>query len=350
MEARAARLQAFVDELATMPVAINTDDANEQHYEVPTSYFQAVLGPHKKYSCCLYPPPAAGRAALSPAQARADATDAALGAAEEAMLALTAERAGLVDGQDVLELGCGWGSLCLYVAARYPASRVTAVSNSRTQRAYIEETATARGLTNLTVLTRDAAEWVPPPAAFDRVVSVECLEHLKNYGVALARLGGALRPGGSLFVHVFVHDTMGYHFTPAGPTDWMARHFFSGGTMPAFHLLPRFAGGDTGLTLARQWAVNGTQYARTLEAWLVRHDAKAAGVGAAMEEAYGAGAPARKWNVRWRLFYLACAELFAYRGGDTWYVAHYRFDRGRGASARGSAAGAVAVAASADEL
>lgn len=343
-----------------MPVAIQTDAANEQHYEVPTSYFKAVLGPHKKYSCCLYPPPPAGRDPLSASQARADASDEALGGAEEAMLALSCERAGLADGQDVLELGCGWGSLCLFIAGRYPASRVTAVSNSRTQREYIEGVAAERGLKNLKVLTRDAADiqtWLPQltgggggGGGFDRIVSVECLEHLKNYGVALACLGAALRPGGSLFVHVFVHDTMGYHFTPAGPTDWMARHFFSGGTMPAFHLLPRFAGGESGLSLARQWAVSGVQYARTLEAWLVRHDAKKAEVGAAMAEAYGPGAPARTWNVRWRLFYLACAELFAYEGGDTWYVAHYRFDKQRCASAGGGAAGAVAAADKGDDL
>ena len=338
-----------MDELLTLPVAINTTDANEQHYEVPTAYFLAALGPHRKYSCCLFPPQKPRLVGLSPpppispAQARADATDEALGAAEEAMLALTCARAGLADGQDVLELGCGWGSLCLFIAARHPASRVTAVSNSRTQRAFIEEAALSRGLTNLTVLTRDAAEWVPPAGVFDRVVSVECLEHMKNYRTLFTRLGAALRPGGSLFIHVFVHDTMPYHFEPAGPTDWMARHFFSGGTMPAFHLLPRFAGGETGLSLARQWAVSGVQYSRTLEAWLVRHDARRGEVLAAMADAYGPGAPARRWNQRWRLFYMACSELFAYRGGDTWYVGHYRFDKGRGSSVGGGAAGAVAA-------
>ena len=348
-EARAARLQAFVDELLTMPVAIQTADANEQHYEVPTAYFLAALGKHLKYSCCLFPALPPGAPPISAAQARKDAADDAFAAAEEAALALACERAGLANGQDVLELGCGWGSLCLFVAARCPASRITAVSNSRTQRAFIEETAVARGLKNLTVLTRDAADWVPPASAFDRILSVECLEHMKNYGVLLQRLGGALRPGGSLFIHVFVHDTMPYHFEPAGPTDWMARHFFSGGTMPAFHLLPRFAGGASGLTLARQWAVSGVQYSRTLEAWLVRHDRAKERVMAAMADAYGPGTPARRWNQRWRLFYLACSELFAYKGGDTWYVAHYRFDKGRGTSLGGGAAGAVAAEAAEQE-
>jgi cyclopropane-fatty-acyl-phospholipid synthase len=342
-EARASRLQAFIDELLTLPVAIQTADANEQHYEVPTAYFLAALGKHLKYSCCLFPPLPPGAPPISAAQARRDAADEPFAAAEEAMLRLACERAGLVDGQDVLELGCGWGSLCLFIAAAYPASRVTAVSNSRTQRAFIEEQAAARGFKNLAVLTRDAADWVPPPALFDRILSVECLEHMKNYGVLLTRLGAALRPGGALFIHVFVHDTMPYHFEPAGPTDWMARHFFAGGTMPAFHLLPRFGGGETGLTLTRQWAVSGVQYSRTLEAWLVRHDAARERVMAAMADAYGPGAPARRWNQRWRLFYLACSELFAYKGGDTWYVGHYRFDKGRASSRGGGAAGAVAA-------
>lgn len=315
----AARVtQAFVDELDASPVAVQTAAANEQHYEVPTPYFEAVLGARMKYSCCLYPDPSTT-----------------LDEAEEAMLATAAARARLADGQAVLELGCGWGSLCLYIAEKYPGSSVTAVSNSRTQKAHIDATARARGLTNLTVLTADAATFIPPASTFDRVVSVEMFEHMKNYRALMTRIEYSLKPGGRLFVHVFVHRSMPYHFESAGPTDWMATHFFSGGTMPSADLLPRCA--PAGLALAGQWAVNGTHYARTLEDWLKKHDAAKGAVAAVMADTYGA-ADAARWAQRWRIFYMACSELFAYKGGDTWYVAHYAWDKdGGGEKAVGAA-------------
>ena len=221
---------------------------------------------------------------------------------------------------------CGWGSLALFASAKFPNSRYVAVSNSRTQKQFIDARAAELGISNLEVVTADAAEFVPEAGAFDRCVSVEMFEHMKNYAELLSRIGAALRPGGKLFVHIFVHRSMPYHFeSSGGPTDWMARHFFSGGTMPSADLLPRFC--DQNLSLARQWAVSGVHYSRTLEDWLVRHDRARAQILPLFEETYGSEREARRWFARWRIFYLSCSELFKYKGGDTWFVAHYLFEK-----------------------
>mmetsp|Transcript_33271 Transcript_33271/g.94252 ORF Transcript_33271/g.94252 Transcript_33271/m.94252 type:complete len:321 (+) Transcript_33271:83-1045(+) len=241
----------FVKELKSMPVAIETDAANEQHYEVPTEYFLLCLGKHLKYSSCLYP--------------EGNET---LGEAEEAMLSLYCERAQLQDGQDVLELGCGWGSLCLYVAAKYPKSRVTAVSNSKTQRDFINHRAEERGIKNLTILTDNMVTF-HAPATYDRVISVEMFEHMKNYQVLMGRISGWLRPGGMLFVHIFVHRRFPYHFEVQREDDWMAKYFFSGGTMPSLDLLLYF---QDNLAIQDQWYINGQHYSKTLEAWLLKQD------------------------------------------------------------------------------
>jgi cyclopropane-fatty-acyl-phospholipid synthase len=300
-----ARHAALVDQLRASDLAIATAAANEQHYEVPAAFFEHVLGPHLKYSSCYWP---AGAATL--------------GEAEAAMLELTAARAGLADGQDVLDLGCGWGSLTLWAAARFPASRFTAVSNSRTQRDFIAARARARGLPNLDVRTADVRTLALPAASFDRVVSIEMFEHLRNYELVLRRIAGWLRPGGALFVHVFAHARHAYPFEDAGRTDWMAREFFTGGLMPSARLLPCF---QRDLRVAAEWLLPGTHYARTAEAWYANLMARRRAIAPILQRAYGGAAAAR--FQRWRVFFLACAELFGYRDGTEWGVAHYRFER-----------------------
>jgi cyclopropane-fatty-acyl-phospholipid synthase len=303
VEEEQARHQALVEELRRSDIASEPEAANAQHYEVPAAFFERVLGPQLKYSSCYWP---AGVARL--------------GDAEAAMLALTAERAGLADGQDVLDLGCGWGALALWAARRFPTTRITAVSHSRTQRAFIEARARAAGLSNLSVRTADVRALELPAASFDRVVSVEMFEHMRNYELLLRRIAGWLRPGGALFVHVFAHRRHAYPFEDAGRSDWMAREFFTGGLMPSTALLHHF---QRDLCLADEWHLSGMHYARTAEAWYANLMAAEGPIRALLAEAYGKDA-ARRFQ-RWRVFFLACAELFGYRGGREWLVAHYRF-------------------------
>ena len=288
---------ALIAELRRSDIAIHTDAARAQHYEVPAAFFQRVLGPHLKYSSCYWP----------------SGVDT-LGAAEAAMLGLTAERAGLADGQRVLDLGCGWGSLTLWAAARYPRSQFTAVSHAHGQREFIEDQARRRGLGNVTVRTADVRAVELPAGAFDRVVSIEMFEHMRNYAALLHRIAGWLAPGGALFVHVFAHRAHAYPFEDAGASDWMAREFFTGGLMPSTDLLRHF---QDDLQITDAWQLDGTHYARTAEAWydnLMAHRAE-------LTELLGSNAKLQ----RWRVFFLACAELFGYRGGREWGVAHYRF-------------------------
>jgi cyclopropane-fatty-acyl-phospholipid synthase len=301
--AAARRGAALVAELRRSPVAIHADAANRQHYELPPAFFARCLGPRLKYSSCFYPN---GNETLAEA--------------EEAMLALYGERAQLADGQDILELGCGWGSLTLWMAERYPDARITAVSNSAPQRRFIEQRCRERGFANVRVLTCDANRLELPAAAFDRCVSIEMFEHMRNYGVLLDRIGGWLRAGGKLFAHIFCHRTLLYPFETEGEGNWMGRHFFTGGLMPAADTLLWF---QDALRIEERWLVDGTHYQRTANHWLQRQDAHRAELMPILREAYGDAASL--WFQRWRMFWMACAELFGYGHGREWMVAHYRF-------------------------
>jgi cyclopropane-fatty-acyl-phospholipid synthase len=305
IEGQSRRQATLLAGLRASPLAVHTDAANAQHYELPPAFFRLCLGARLKYSACLY--------------ARGDES---LDAAEDAMLALTCERAELADGQDILELGCGWGSLTLWMAQRYPRASITAVSNSRPQREHIEARCRALGLGNVRVLTCDVNRLELAAGAFDRCVSVEMFEHLRNYEVLFDRIATWLRPGGALFAHVFCHRTLAYPFATAGAGNWLGRHFFTGGLMPAADTLLHF---QRGLGLEQRWLLDGRHYARTANHWLRNQDAHRDEVLAVLGEAYGAAAPL--WYQRWRMFWMACAELFAYADGQAWGVAHYRFRR-----------------------
>ena len=287
--------------LESEPIAPEPASANRQHYEVPTAFFRAVLGPRLKYSCCYWPP---GVSTLADA--------------ELAALDLYRARAGIADGMRVLDLGCGWGSLALWLAETSPETQVTAVSNSSTQRLFIEAEARSRGLANLAAITADVNSF-EPDRGFDRVVSVEMFEHMRNYRALLSRVKGWLNPGGRLYVHAFAHSRFTYGFEPGGAGDWVARYFFTGGLMPGRDLIPRF---DRDFELERQWWWDGRHYQSTAESWLARMEARRETVLGVLADAYGT-AEARRWYNRWRLFFIACAEQWGYGGGREWGVAHY---------------------------
>lgn len=307
-EDREAATRRFVDEMRRSPIALSTDFANRQHYEVPAEFFASVLGPRLKYSCCEW-------------EGEADTLE----AAEIRALETTCRRASLADGQDVLELGCGWGSLSLWMAERFPNSRIVAVSNSRSQRRYVESVANDRGLGNLRVVTADMNDFdanVVHRSGFDRVVSIEMFEHMRNYERLLDRIADWLRADGKLFVHVFAHRRMAYAFETSSDVDWMGRHFFTGGMMPANDLLPRF---DRRFRLADCHEWNGVHYRRTADAWLSNFDAKQRELEPIFATTYGR--ESRRWRHRWRMFFLAVSELFGFDQGREWFVSHYLFDR-----------------------
>jgi cyclopropane-fatty-acyl-phospholipid synthase len=292
---------AFAAAMALRPIAENTAEANAQHYEVPADFFRRALGPRLKYSSCFYESPTAT-----------------LAQAEEAALAQTCAHADLADGQRVLELGCGWGSLSLWMAEHYPLSSITAVSNSKSQREFIQAKAKVRGLTNLCVITRDMNEFTPP-STYDRIVSVEMFEHMANWRALFARLIPALEPDGRLFLHVFTHRDRAYRFESSDPDDFIAQHFFTGGIMPSHTLIRQFP--DL-VEVEEEWRWSGEHYRRTAMDWLANFDHEGADIAALFKRVYGADAAL--WKRRWRLFFLAVAGLFGDSGGDVWGVSHYR--------------------------
>ena len=294
----------FVAAMATAPVALLPETANEQHYELPPEFFAVALGAHRKYSCCHW----------------GEGVDN-LDAAEAQALSITCERAQLVDGQHILELGCGWGSLTLYMAERFPRAQILAVSNSAPQRRYILAEAARRGLANVEVVTCDMNDFTTV-RRFDRVVSVEMFEHMRNHARLFERISTWLAPGGRFFMHIFVHRSVPYLFEDHGDDDWMSRYFFSGGMMPSATLPLHF---QRHLRFERQWAWDGTHYEKTANAWLANLDRRREEVLRILEATYGDNAAV--WLQRWRMFFMACAELWGHRDGEEWFVSHYLFAR-----------------------
>ena len=306
-EAQQQHLMKLIARLRQSPIAVNTAEANQQHYELPCEFFERVLGKHLKYSSCYY----------------RDAGDT-LDQAEAHMLALTADRARLRDGDRILELGCGWGSLSLWMAEHYPHSAITVVSNSRTQKRFIDARAAERGLANLTVITSDVNQLsFPEGAQFDRVVSVEMFEHMRNYETLMRRIAGWLAPQGTLFVHIFTNKSYAYPFEVRDESDWMAKHFFTGGIMPSDDLLLYF---QNDLRIAEHWQVDGSHYSRTSEHWLKNMDRHRAEIEPILAATYGE-AELRRWWVYWRVFFMSCAELWGYGAGREWLVSHYVFSK-----------------------
>ncbi len=298
------RSESFMDQCRTAPVAVATEAANEQHYEVPPEFFQLVLGSRRKYSCCEW-------------------TDScsSLDEAEEAALATTCLRAELEDGMDILELGCGWGSLSLYIAEHFPNSRLVCVSNSQSQRNSILQQANERGLRAPEVITADMNSF-SISKTFDRVVSVEMFEHMRNHAELLRRIATWLNPAGRLFVHLFCHRNQSYLFETRDESDWMARYFFTGGMMPAESLLLQT---QDHMKVTGQWEWNGLHYQRTSDAWLNNMDEHRTDLRQILQRTYGADAAV--WRNRWRLFFMACSELFGFRQGTEWKVAHYMLEK-----------------------
>jgi len=307
VESAADQVERHVRDMAAAPLALLPHKANEQHYEVPAAFYRLMLGPHLKYSCGYWGTGAPPPSALETAEANA--------------LRLTCERARLEDGQHVLELGCGWGSLTLWIAGHYPRSHVTAVSNSQSQRQFILDEAARRGLGNVSVITRDMNEF-DTPAQFHRVVSVEMFEHLRNWPQAFRRVHQWLAPGGQFFLHVFAHRSAPYVFEVKDRSDWMAEHFFSGGMMPSDELALRVCGP---LQPVGRWRWSGTHYQRTAEAWLANLDAHRDEAIEVLRRVYAGDG--FRWLQRWRMFLMACAEMFGHDRGREWWVSHYLFER-----------------------
>ncbi|MCC6758417.1 MAG: class I SAM-dependent methyltransferase [Candidatus Omnitrophica bacterium] len=299
-----ARQIQLINQLKASPIAVNTPEANQQHYEVPTEFFKLVLGPHLKYSSCYF---------------RDGVTD--LAEAERDMLAITCERADLRNGQAVLEFGCGWGSLSLFMAQKFPESQFVGVSNSRTQKDYIDGQAKARNIKNLEIITSDMNVF-ETSRRFDRLVSVEMFEHMRNYEKLMAKAASFLKSDGKLFVHIFTHREFSYLYDDTDDKDWIAKYFFTGGIMPSDHLLLSF---QDHFQIKDHWRVSGMHYQKTSECWLKNMDAHRDKIIPILKGTYGE--QYQKWWVYWRVFFMACAELWGYNGGNEWIVSHYLFNK-----------------------
>ena len=305
LEHAANELNLFVEMMNRSPIALVPDLANEQHYEVPSQFFEQVMGEHLKYSCGFWPE---GVSSLTES--------------EEAALQVTVKRAGIEDGMQVLDLGCGWGSLSLFIAEKFPGASVTSISNSSSQREFICRQAERRGLQNIRVIVQDMNDF-DSNDRFDRIVSVEMFEHMRNYGELFHSISRWLTDDGKFFMHIFWHRSTPYEYIDKGPGDWMSRYFFSGGIMPSADLPLRFS---DHLSIDKRWHWNGMHYSKTCEAWLAKMDANKQSIMRVLADCYGAD-DASLWWQRWRIFFMACSELFSYEGGNEWYVGHYLFRR-----------------------
>lgn len=300
-----ARFMKLINQLKASPIAVNTKEANEQHYELPVEFFKYVMGKHMKYSCGYW-----------------KSDDISFDKSEEDMLKITVERAQIENGQSILELGCGWGSLTLFMAQHFPQAQITAVSNSRTQKQYIDGQAQARGLKNIHVMTADMNTFTIDKK-FDRVVSVEMFEHMRNYEKLLFKVASFLKPDGKLFVHIFTHREFAYLYDETDESDWIGKYFFTGGIMPSDHLLFYFA---DDFKKENHWRVSGAHYQKTSEGWLTNMDRHRAEIMPIMTKTYGEK-DALKWWVYWRVFFMSCAELWGYSNGNEWIVSHYLFKK-----------------------
>ena len=299
-----SKKQSWIEQMKESPIALVPEKANEQHYEVPPAFFENVLGKHLKYSSGYWP----------------DGVNS-LDESEESMLELSFERAQLADGDSILELGCGWGSLTCYMASKLPNSKITAVSNSKDQKEHILNRCKNQGLDNIEVITADMNDF-GTESKYDRVVSIEMFEHMRNYKKLLSKISSWLNDDGKLFVHIFTHQSVVYPFENQGEADWMAREFFSGGMMPSHDLLLHF---QDDLIIDDVWSMSGTHYEKTSLAWVNKMDANKDSIMKIFLKTYGDDA--KLWFQRWRIFFMSCEKLFGYNNGSEWGVSHYRFSK-----------------------
>jgi len=308
LDEKIQRSVEYKDHLTSSPLAVSTLEANQQHYEVPAEFYNLVLGKNLKYSSCFW-----------------DKNTRTLDQAEEHALAISVQRAQIHNGMRILELGCGWGSLTLYMAKTFPNSQIVAVSNSSSQKSFIDSEAKKRNLTNILVLTRDISKLESLAVefdSFDRVISIEMFEHFKNYGLLLNKISKVLTDDGKLFVHIFTHKEFSYPFETEGEDNWMGKYFFTGGQMPSHYLLHQF---QKDLYLENEWAWSGEHYQKTSEAWLSRMDENKEKIMEIFKSTYGN--ESLLWFNRWRVFFMSCAELFGYKKGREWGVSHYLFGK-----------------------
>ncbi len=303
-EIRHEKLKEFMLQLKTGPISVNTKTTNAQHYELPTEFFKIVLGPKLKYSCSYF-------------NSKKDT----LAEADENMLNIYLQRAKIKNSDEILELGCGWGSLTVYMATQFPKSKITAISNSSVQKKYIDQLLKKRKIKNVNVITSDFNDF-STQKKFDKVVSIEMFEHIRNYEKAFQKVHSFLKKGGQCFIHIFAHREIAYPFEVKDDSDWMSKYFFTGGTMPSNHLFTYFC---HPLKINDHWVVNGKQYTYTADKWLENMDANKERVLKIFQDVYED--EYKIWYQYWRIFFMSVAELFGYKNGNEWVINHYLFEK-----------------------